>query len=359
MTALVMLVLLVQIYAYAPAYMAEHTHQSLWIPLLLSIALSAIVGWTMLIVSEHYPNESFVSVLHKVIGKFLGNIVAGLYFIYFFILFIIHSQMIVTTFKTLFLPRTPMSAILLLVLILALYCSFLGIEVLARASNMVLILLLATILLLIFSVIPEIDPSYYKPIFPQSSDGLLYSTLISFSNYGQIVLLSTIFPFVNHQKEKRKRSKVFGGILFSCFLTSMVLVVEIGVFSPFELQRLQYPTVELITLIQIGEFMERMEIFLVTIWAGAMLLVIGIFFTVSCLTMTHMLKKPKESKALNILLIMIGFASILQFVPDTTNLITFIYGQWVYLSLIFHAVLPVLIGLFFFIRIKVMKHGKS
>ncbi|QTM98790.1 endospore germination permease [Sediminibacillus dalangtanensis] len=359
MTSLIMLTLIVQIYVYAPAVLSEHVGQHLWLPLLLATIAAVALMKMMLYIAEQFPDKSFPAVLQYLFGKFLGAFVGGCYFLYFFVLFIIHVQMIVTTFKVLFLPTTPMISILLLVLMLCLYCSLLGIEVLARASNMVLILLIFTLTFLALSVFPEINLPYYQPVLPSQAKGFAYSTIVAFASYGQVFLVATLFPFVNYKNEKRKHRKIFAGVFFAFLLTSLVIVEEVGVFSPFELQRLQYPTVELITMIQMGEFMERMEIFLVTIWAGAILLVSGIFFSVSVKTLKHTLNRNKNGKILDFFLIIVGFICIVTLLPDTSSLFLFIFDQWVYWCLLFQAIFPILIFLTFFIRVKVRNHAAN
>ncbi|WP_053220263.1 GerAB/ArcD/ProY family transporter [Virgibacillus senegalensis] len=359
MTSLIMLTLLVQIFVYSPSVMAEHIGNHVWLPLLLATLSAALLAKMMLVIAERFPNKNFSTVLQSLFGTFIGKTIAGCYFAYYFVLFIIHSQMIVTTFKVLFLPATPMISILLLVLLLCLYCSLLGIEVLARASNMVLILMTVTLIGLILSVLPEVHYPYYQPILPRDTGGLMYSTIVAFSSYGQVVLIATLFPFVNYKNEKRKHGKILAGIVFSCLLTSLLIIEEIGVFSPFELQRLQYPTVELITLIQIGEFMERMEIFLVTIWAGAILLVSGIYFSVSIKTLKHTLNRDIPAKVLDFIFIIIGFFVIVTIMPDTTSLFRFFFKQWVYVALVFQAIVPMILGVMFFIRTKVMNHAAN
>ncbi len=358
-TSLVALTLLVQIYVFAPTVMVEHIGQHLWLSLLLAIIATVALTKLLLFVAEQFPGVHFPVVLQQLFGKWIGGFIGICYFVYYFILFIIHSQMITTTFKALFLPKTPMISLLLLILFLCLYCSQLGIEVLARASNMVLILLMVTLVVLIIAVLPEATFSYYKPVLPRRMEGLTYSTVIAFASYGQVVIIASLFPFVNYKNEKRKHGKLIASVVFACLLTSLLIIEEIGVLSPFEMQRLQYPTIELITMIQIGEFLERLEIFLVTIWAGAILLVSGIFFSVSVQTIKHTFNHQKPTKLLDMLLLIIGLVVIVTLVPDTSSLIQFLFEDWVYLTLIFHFILPVLIGLTFLIRKKVINHAAN
>ncbi|SDL94659.1 GerAB/ArcD/ProY family transporter [Sediminibacillus halophilus] len=358
-TSLIILTLLVQIYVFAPAVMAEHVGQHLWLPLLLAIIAAVILMKMMLWIVEQFPGKSFPAVLHYLFGEFCGGVLGISYFVYFFVLFIIHAQMIVTTFKVLFLPATPMISILLLVLLLCLYCSLLGIEVLARASNMIVILLAVTLTFLALSVFPEVDLSYYQPVLPSQAKGFAYSTIVAFASYGQVFLIATLVPFVNYKNERRKHRKIFAGVVFALLLTSFIVMEEIGVFSPFELQRLQYPTVELITMIQMGEFMERMEIFLVTIWAGAILLVSGIFFSVSVKTFKQALNRNKNGKILDVILIIVGFICIVTLLPDTSSLLLFIFDQWVYWCLLFQVIFPILILITFIIRVKVRNHAAN
>ncbi|WP_077622838.1 GerAB/ArcD/ProY family transporter [Sediminibacillus massiliensis] len=359
MLSIIILSQLVQIYVYSPAYMAQHVKQHVWLPLLLAIILSLLIGWGMLTISRFFAGDSFLVVLQRLTGKFLGGIIGLLYFVYFFILFVIHTQMIVTTFKSLFLPRTPTYATLILVLILALYCSLLGIEVLARASNMVMLLFILVLLFLILAVLPNIHVSYYLPLLPRSTENLWYGTLIPFMSMGQVVIISAIYPFVNYKEETAKVGWLILGIFFALLITSMVVLESVGAFSAFELERLRYPTVELITLIQVGEFMERLEIFLVTMWAGAVLMVIGILFTIACYTFKQVFQRNNmEAKVLNLLLIFTSFILIVLFVPNSDELISFIFGRWVYISLLFQAVMPIALLLIFFIRTKVMKYAK-
>ncbi|WP_153462188.1 GerAB/ArcD/ProY family transporter [Sediminibacillus terrae] len=355
MTALIMLTLSVQIYVFAPSFMADHMGQHLWISLIISITISMLVGWGMLNLSLQFPDKSFTEVLKKVTGKYPGTLLSFLYSCYYFILFLIHTQIIVTMFRTLFLPRTPSLATLLLVLILALYCSFLGIEVLARASSMLLILLTSILLFLIVAVIPEVNLNHFQPLLPYSMEGFWSGTLIPFAHYGQVVVISSLLPFAN-KNEITKQPRIMAGIFFSLLITALIVIQNIGVFDPYELRRLRYPTVELNTLIRVGEFLERTEIFLVTLWAGAVMLVVGTFFTISW-TLLKNTFHIKKSKRIRVAMMVIACTVILLFIPNSNALVSFIFDQWVYLSLLFHLGIPLTLGLCYTFRRKVRGHA--
>lgn len=359
MTSLVMLTIIVQLYSYAPSVMAEYAEHHLWISILIAIVLSTALGWSMFKLSLHFPDDSFLEVLKKITGKYLGSLIGVSYCIYFFILFIIHTQILVTTFKTLFLPTTPTSAILLLVLVFAFYSAYLEIEVLARASNALLILLIATLTFLFLAVIPEIDVGNYQPFMPGNMAGIWHATLIPFAVFGQVIIVSAILPFVNKKNEKPKTKGFMVGIIFTFLISGLIVVEEIGVFSSYELERLQFPSVELITLIQMGEFLERLEIFLVTLWAGSMFLVLGIFFTVSLLLLKQMRKKKNKGLGINLVFNIIAFIICLRYLPDTASIVDFLFEKWIYLSLIFQTAIPILLIGVFLVRKKVITHAKN
>ncbi|MCP8615330.1 GerAB/ArcD/ProY family transporter [Salirhabdus salicampi] len=357
--SLLMLVLSVQFYVYAPSIMAERAQQYYWISTIIAIFASLLLLLVVIKISSHFPEDPFVKVLRKLLGKPLGTLIGVSYVGYFFTLFIVHTQISSTIFKTLFLPNTPIGVLIFMILIIAFYCSAIGIDVLGKASTSMLILILATLLFLMLAVTPQIDFHYYKPYIPTSWGPVFHTVLIPYTNFAQVILIGMLYPYI-HKEEKSKKTKGYIlAVLVPIFMASLITIEEIGVYSIHELKFLTYPSVELITLIQLGDFLERLEIFLVTIWAGAMFFVTGIYFNVTMDALKQSFSMKILRPIYKIIILIGAFFICYMYLPDTLDVINFIFNRWIYISVIFHLVIPAILYIVFILRYKVMKNVQT
>jgi len=109
--------------------------QDAWIAIIIAMIIGFLLILIYTTIQKAYPNKHLGDIFLSVFGKWVGRVVILLYALYF-------SYFAATNFwefgeiiVQLILLRTPLEIVLLLVMIVMLYAAFLGIEVIARTSE--------------------------------------------------------------------------------------------------------------------------------------------------------------------------------------------------------------------------------
>lgn len=353
--ALVSLAMLAQSYILAPQVMAEYVNQDLWISMLLSIFMSVLlVSYTAWLVSR-FTGRTVIQFSEILLGRFFGKIVGGGFFAYFVTVTVINIQFISHVFKIMFMPLTPFSTFVIMILVFAYYCSIQGVGTLARMSTLMFLITFSTIVFLLLYGFKEVQLLNYLPIMQHSWSKISFASLFPFAFFGQVVSLTMVYPYIQHRKriEHSTRPLIFG-IVIPLFLIGMWIIEFVGIFSVNQLKNLSLAGSEMLALIQIGEFFERMDAFFVIIWLSASLLVTGYYFTLSHIAFTQLLNRS-ESHGSRILIVIAVFLIGMLFQDKYDRFSFFILEIWVYLSIVVQAGIPLLLGLIYFIK----KRGSS
>ncbi|GGG60532.1 GerAB/ArcD/ProY family transporter [Paenibacillus radicis (ex Gao et al. 2016)] len=344
---LLALLIATQNYIFAPAIMARFAHEDMWISSLLAASAAFLFCLYAVWLAGQFPNRTLIQFLSFLLGRWAGKAIGILYLGYFICLTVIYVQTLATSFKTLFLPMTPLIVFIVLIVLFCMYGAAQGIIVLGKMSTLVILALLVTLLLLFAGTLPSVEMTNYLPIGENRWSNTFYASLFNLTSFTQSIVITMLFAFVPSDKMKYAKKYVVWGSMLTFGVTSLIVIEEVGVFSPNQLELLTFPTVELITLFNFGTFFERVETIFVSVWGAAMFLVIGILFT-SCLTaIRHLLGRSdgSDSKWLVLLFGAVILFLSLFYLNNTQKLSYFMLHYWTYLSLVFQVGIPLLLGL--------------
>jgi spore germination protein KB len=127
-------------------------------------------------------------------------------------------------------------------------------------------------LILPFLTIQEIDFSLLQPIFADGVKPIIAGSLVALNfPFTQITILALILPAVNDKNDSTPLyllSYLIGSVLL---LTRTILGVTI--FSAEVIGKMLLPTYQIFRLVNIGEFLNRVEAFFIFVW------ILGFFTT--------------------------------------------------------------------------------
>ena len=174
------------------------------------------------------------------------------------------------------MPETPIESINIIFACIVLMGVRLGIETLARSAEMLFPLFIVLFIILAIFVSPQIKWENIQPVLETDMNVLLKAVIFFTSVYSlSPVALLMIFPAsVNRLKEARK------AFVSGAFIGGMVLIIIIAltilVLGAETTARQTYPSYALAKKINVGNFLQRIEIVMAGMWF------ITIFFRVSC-----------------------------------------------------------------------------
>lgn len=211
--------------------------------------------------SSLYPRKSLFEIFLEIYGKVGGRILIAFYLIYVLNLCSTVIRNCTEFMQIVALSRTPQIAMAILLVGLAFFLAYKGVGLIGRFSFWSAILCFLAIGVTIIAASPYFDIKYLEPvlangILPVFKSGLLVAPY----RLADIFLIIGVFAYMK-QSGKRVRWLLSGWgtiVVISC-LVSLILILVLGV--PMA-QKLNFPFYATASLINIGEFLTQVEVFI-------------------------------------------------------------------------------------------------
>jgi spore germination protein KB len=255
--------------------------QDAWLVILIAGFSSLVLMWVYIKLSALYPDQSFVQMLPKLVGKFLAYPFSILYIVYF--IYIAgrvcrdFGELIVSTI----LVETPVIVVIGSFMVLMIYCLRSGIETFGRMSEAVFPVFMLS-LIVIWILLLSVDSFTLENLTPIFGNGIKPVLIEIFPRnlifpYAELFIIFLMFiPFLNNRKNAGKVGFIviiIGGI----FLTIHTVII-LSVLGPEIYQQEHFPLLSATRLISIADFLERFDAIII------LMMVAGVFFKVGLYT---------------------------------------------------------------------------
>jgi spore germination protein KB len=284
--------------------------QDAWIAILIALFVGLGLVWVYTEIIKYYPNQNLAEIFIFVLGKWLAAPLVLLYALFWFMTASFNAYEFAEFVVEDFLPKTTLWALLLTALILVMYSLLLGIESIARCSELILPYFLFFIVAMYFLVFISGDVNL-EPLSPVLENGIMpvlsaARGIINFP-FGEMVIFFMYWRYVNNKQAIRKFSLLavgISGILLTISLVTMIAVLGVNLTAISTI-----PLFKAIRHISIAHFLQRFDAI-----GGAILFIGGFYkmtlmFNGSRLAVQTLfnIKKPKHQKWLIILMKIILF----------------------------------------------------
>ncbi|WP_103105765.1 GerAB/ArcD/ProY family transporter [Brevibacillus reuszeri] len=247
-----------------------------WMSPVFGSVVAIISIWMIAKLSQRFPGMTFIEYSPIVwgkknypkIGKWLSMpwILGYLVFLYSTTAIVarIFGEVVVTSV----LLDTPLEVIIISMFLLAFILCLHDVEVVARVNELLFPMILFPILFIALASFQKAEWNNILPLFRVPAKSLLqgsYEAIYSFSGY-EIMLI--FFAYAHENKSKVKAG--FYGIGIAMIVYTLIVVAGIVVFGYEELQRVAWPTLELVKTTQVpGLILERLESAFLAVWVTA------------------------------------------------------------------------------------------
>jgi spore germination protein KB len=263
-----------------PAATAKYAHNDLW----MSPVISSVNGFVTVYIAcqlyKFYPNLTIIQSGEKIMGRITGKSI-GFLILFFYIqstgqVLRSYSDLLVNSF----LPKTPISVIMITMILLCAIVVSCGIEVLGRAAQVFMPAFFIPLIIFIFLLSPEY---HFKNIFPILSEGVLppiKGAITSLSWFSEFFLIIFLLPFLSDVKKGKK----FGMITVFAVMMTLVAVnlMVLFVLGPTT-STWTYPLITAGRYIGIADFFENLESIAMAVWILGAFIKISVFFYASAL----------------------------------------------------------------------------
>ncbi|WP_409509431.1 spore germination protein [Bacillus spizizenii] len=248
-----------------------------WIAVLLGCAAGLFLYYLYQGIYQCYPESSPKEYMDDMLGTKLSWLFSFLYILYFAYI----AARVLRDFGEMLLTfayhDTPILIVNALLIIVSIYAVRKGIEVLARAAELLFgaMYLLGALGLVLIIVSGSIDTQNLKPVLEDGIVPVIHSvfTQTMYVPFGEVVLFVMIFPNLNDRKDVKKVG--MAAIAISGLVVALTVAINISVLDVDLTLRSQFPLLSTIQTIKVEEFLDRLDVFFMLV------LIIGGFFKVS------------------------------------------------------------------------------
>jgi len=275
---------------YVFRFVSTVAKQDTWIVIILGYILSIPFLLCYFVLMKMFPGNNLLQILDIVYKPVLGKIFAALYIFFFLSLFYLNLSTIIEFYTSYIMPETPPVLLYIFFVLACAYAVKKGIAAIAKISLLVIVasaFVLVAAFLLLFS---KTDFTNFLPVFKQPVRSYIQSThnviSITFCETAYILML---IPYVNDIKKSRKY--IIGGVGIAAFTYIVIAARNISVLGASTSAYIT-STYNAVRLINIGDFLSRMELIIaLTVTATLFIKIcISYFLTVKSLSQTLGLK---------------------------------------------------------------------
>lgn len=248
-----------------PSGLAAAAKHDAWIGALAGVALGAVILWMYTALWRRFPNKTFVGICEAVLGKWVGTCAAAVFSFYSFIGAATVLFYVGNFFKTHFIPNTPLSAINAFFAIVVVMGVRLGLESVSRTAELMLPWFGILFVVLVFTLVPEIKVENVQPVFESGIKPVLLAGF-SFAGtaYLPVIFMFAAFPDVQNREKARRGlllAAVLGGLCVVLVTLMCILILGAEITS-----RSMFPSYSLVKKINIGDFLQRIELIMAGLW---------------------------------------------------------------------------------------------
>lgn len=270
--------------------------QDAWISFIIATILGSIIVFVAAKVSLLYPKHSLIEFSQLILGKWLGSLIGIIYLVQWFT--VIGNILIeLGDFTiTVLLSRTPNWALILTMLLLVVYGTYVGgIEGIGRCSEVFGPIIILMLVLIFIFIISDLDVRNILPVF--SDSGLLpimKGSLTPLSLLGESVVITMLISLMDEPKQGQGRALL--ALVMSSFLVSAATVCALMVFGPNVTAKMRFPAFDFIRYISIMDFIQNIEIIAVLVWILSVFIKLSVYFFSACYGTAQLLKVKEWRK---------------------------------------------------------------
>lgn len=226
-----------------------------------------------------------------------------------------------------FLQQTPPLVISLLMVISASYGAWYGLISIGRSSLLGFLLAVLALFTMPLLVSQDVDLGFFLPVLSHPLDMIGASV---WQTIGPLLECFYVFSLATHLPTTVQKAvgKLFVFAFFlSVLLFSIMFFLDFLVFGPYLSAKFLFPSVELVKYLRLGEFMERLDIILVSVWTVIMTIKVMLLLYVIGLESTAAFSIASPSLLLIPTSIFLLFFSQIM-APDILSLLAFYQHGW-------------------------------
>ncbi|MGO4109656.1 GerAB/ArcD/ProY family transporter [Paenibacillus sp. YAF4_2] len=279
-----------------PSVMVSIAQHDAWISGVIAGIVGLLMALIIAAISKANKGQYFVEWLEGRLGKPIGIAIGIMLGIYYFNNFCVIVRVFANFVSDMVLDETPLFMLVGMMVVVTVFTVLQGIEAIARSAFMVLLLILIVVPVSVFILYTDIDFKRLIPVFDTSAARMAVASLPPIALLSEVSVLLILTPFMK-KPASAIRAGLFGSLLSSSQLL-LVILLALTIFGPQLVPMLSYTFVNVMAIVEVGEFLERIEIFTVSVWFLTMYIKLTVFLFAGVHCLTHSLRLKSKHHVL-------------------------------------------------------------
>lgn len=238
---------------------ASEAGQDTWMAIILAALSSVPAVFIYSKLTVLMPDKDLFDLAEFAFGKILGKVLNILYVWYAFHLGALVIRNFGEFIQIVSMPETPLFVIALMMGVFCIWMVRTGLEVLSRWATFICPIVVLSVILVTLLAIPIMDINNLKPVLYNGFQPVIKSSFMAFSfPFAETVIFTTVLSALKVKQEALsvylKSLAICGGILFA------IAARNILVLGTAYASGLYFPSYAAASLINISDFLERIEI---------------------------------------------------------------------------------------------------
>lgn len=319
---------------------AKFAHQRAWISMIPASITGAWAIWVMTELYRRHPGRSAIEYSIDILGKWPGRLV-GVIFLMQALIYTSKVASEALTFVSMFaLPRTPKVVILLLFMLACAIVAWAGIEVIARCAETFIPITVIFFVVIFVFLIPNMHASYIRPVLgPYWLQTVFQGSLVCSAWYGEFLLMGFLLPYMATHKNVKRATYML--LLFLIGFTALIALQSTMVAGPLT-EKLTYSYYITARYISLGDFFERIDPLIISIWMYGLIIkeALCIFVLALCIIQ---LTGIQNHRLLVIPVTLLSLFTSLWFFPNLAELRSFLTYTFPVEGLLIQNLIPTLL----------------
>ncbi|TCP57620.1 spore germination protein (amino acid permease) [Tumebacillus sp. BK434] len=247
-----------------------------WLTQIAGMVYALFIAALLYYLARRFPGKSLFEITFELLGKWGGGLCNFLFLLHIFTILIRDMGVFSDFMNTTLLIRTPGEIIVLLMILLVVYFASSSVEVAVRVNDLIFPLFLGMLLAVPLLLGNEFDLRRIEPIFGQGYHPVLGGNLIAWGWYDEILIVGAFMGMLG--SSKKLYAALRHGVMSTALLMTMVLFFTVAVLGIEVAARLMYPNYSLVEQIHITDYLDRIELFMFSVWLPIFLLKIAFKF---------------------------------------------------------------------------------
>lgn len=237
-----------------------------WTSMLIGFVFGIIVLVGMTGLCSKYPDKTIVEFSEVIMGKWAGKGIGIILTLFFAVSFAVSANVMTLHIKEYFLVDTPMFMICLIYILLCMYGTFLGIEVVVRFSLLGLLMCFSITIFMFVGTLEDFKVANLLPLFDKGVLNNISNSIYIFSDFAMAVLaLGFTYPLLNNKKKVLSTS--FGAALVGLILIVPWPLFETGVMGAGAMKNYVVVCMQQIRCAELARYLPRYEVIMVSFFA--------------------------------------------------------------------------------------------